>query len=164
MSRHLLAAAVVAGLAATAAAQTPGPAAGAGAAAAPAPAANLPVPPADFTYASESRRDPFVSLVREKAAVTNDPVDAPRVDGPPGLRTEDVVVRGILESRDGMVAIVAAPSGKTYIVRAGDRLADGTIRAITPQALVIMQVVNDPLSVDKQREVRKPLRVQEEGR
>ena len=162
MTRHLLAAVFLLGLAATAAAQAPATASGAPAAAAPAP--NLPVPPADFTYAPEGRRDPFVSLVREKAAVTVDPVNAPRVEGLPGLRTEEIVVRGILKSRDGMVAMVAAPSGKTYIVRAGDKLADGTIRAITPQALVIMQVVNDPLSLDKQREVRKPLRVQEEGK
>ena len=37
---------------------------------------------------------------------------------------------------------------------------DGTIRAITNQAVVLMQEVNDPLSLEKQREVRKSLRAE----
>ena len=44
----------------------------------------------------------------------------------------------------------------------GDKLLDGTIRAITQQGLVIVQEVNDPLSLVKQREVRKFLRGLEE--
>jgi hypothetical protein len=48
--------------------------------------------------------------------------------------------------------------GRTYIVRPGDRLWDGTIRAITANAVVILQQVNDPLSLEKQREVRKTIR------
>jgi hypothetical protein len=55
-----------------------------------------------------------------------------------------------------------APDGKTYTVRAGDRLMDGSVRSITPQVLILMQEVKDPLSVDKQREVRKYLRGGEE--
>jgi hypothetical protein len=43
-------------------------------------------------------------------------------------------------------------------VRAGDKLLDGTIRTITQNDLVIVQQVNDPLSLEKQREVRKVLR------
>ena len=37
-------------------------------------------------------------------------------------------------------------------------LADGTIRTITAEAVIIQQQVNDPLSLEKQREVRKFLR------
>ncbi len=44
---------------------------------------------------------------------------------------------------------------KTYIVRAGDKLSDGTVRSITADAMVILQQVNDPLSLEKEREVRK---------
>ncbi|MBZ5556886.1 MAG: hypothetical protein LAO77_06370 [Acidobacteriia bacterium] len=43
-------------------------------------------------------------------------------------------------------------------VHQGDKLADGTIKTITPQGLVVMQEVNDPLSLVKQREVTKLLR------
>jgi hypothetical protein len=38
------------------------------------------------------------------------------------------------------------------------------VQSITPQAVVILQQVNDPLSLHKQREVRKLLRTQEEGK
>jgi hypothetical protein len=54
--------------------------------------------------------------------------------------------------------MIGSTSGKTYSIRPGDRLMDGTVRAITAQAVVLMQQVNDPLSLDKQREVRKYLR------
>jgi hypothetical protein len=53
---------------------------------------------------------------------------------------------------------------KTYIAHAGDKLADGSIRSITADAMVILQQVNDPLSLGKQQEVRKLLRQTEEGK
>jgi hypothetical protein len=43
-------------------------------------------------------------------------------------------------------------------VRVNDRFLDGFVRAITADTLVLIQDVNDPLSVTKQREVRKTLR------
>lgn len=54
--------------------------------------------------------------------------------------------------------MIGLPSGRSYTVRPGDRLMDGTVRTITAQAVVLMQEVNDPLSLEKQREVRKFLR------
>ncbi|MBP1603936.1 MAG: hypothetical protein H6Q09_1108, partial [Acidobacteria bacterium] len=54
------------------------------------------------------------------------------------------------------------PDLRTYVVHPNDRLLDGTVKAITPDAVVIVQDVNDPLSLTKQREVRKTLRVAEE--
>ena len=54
--------------------------------------------------------------------------------------------------------MIMGPDNKTYIVHQGDKLLDGTIRTITPQGLVVVQEVNDPLSLVKQREVRKLLR------
>ena len=64
----------------------------------------------------------------------------------------------------GFVGILQGADRKTYIVRAGDRLFDGTIRSITADAMVILQQVNDPLSLEKQREVRKVLRQTEEAK
>jgi hypothetical protein len=60
------------------------------------------------------------------------------------------------------VALVAAPDGRTFIVHVNDRLLDGTVKNITPQGLVIVQEVNDPLSLVKQREVHKGLRASED--
>jgi len=41
---------------------------------------------------------------------------------------------------------------------------DGTIKTITPQGLVVVQEVNDPLSLIKQREIRKLLRSLEDAK
>ncbi len=63
-----------------------------------------------------------------------------------------------------IVAILAGADNRTYIVRVGDRLLDGTIRSITANAIVILQQVNDPLSLDRQREVRKTIRQADEAK
>ena len=147
---------------ASASAQTPAPAPNAGAApqaTAPAqptaPAA--PTPPANYGYSVDGRRDPFVALLGStgKKGTAQQEV---RAEGIAGLVTEEVAVRGILQSQGRWVAMVSGPAGKVYTVRPGDRLADGTIRGITPQFVVILQQVDDPLSLEKQREVRKFLR------
>jgi hypothetical protein len=58
--------------------------------------------------------------------------------------------------------MVQGPDSKTYLVHQGDKFLDGTIRTITPQGLVVVQDVHDPLSLVKQREIRKLLRSLEE--
>lgn len=118
--------------------------------------------PQGFTYNPEGRRDPFVSLLRRGAS------DAPptnaRISGLAGLGTAEISLRGTLQTRGSYVGILQGVDSKTYIVRAGDRLADGTIRSISADAMVILQQVNDPLSLEKQREVRKMLRQTEEAK
>lgn len=126
-----------------------------------APGAGVAQPAAEpYTYNSEGRRDPFVSLVLRGG----DTGSGKRAEGIAGLTTAEIVVRGVLLSRGTYLALVSGPDGKTYTAHANDRLADGMIRSITPQGLVIMQAVNDPLSLIKQREVRKGLRSSEDGK
>jgi len=140
------------------------PAAGGGTASAPAtpsaPAA--PAVPEGHTYRAEGRRDPFVSLLRRGSEVASTP--GVRGPGLKGLAAGEVTLRGTVASQGGYVAILQGADSKTYIVRPGEQLADGTIRSITADAMVILQQVNDPLSLEKQREVRKVLRQTEEGR
>ena len=131
--------------------------------AAKAPNPDLPAPPANFEYTVDGRRDPFVSLVDRGAdprGTGNQPVK--RAEGVPGLLTTEITVRGIVLTRGEFVAMVAGVDGKVFSVRAGDKLADGVVRQVTAQSVVILQEVNDPLSLDKQREVRKLLRGGEE--
>jgi Tfp pilus assembly protein PilP len=126
------------------------------------PAAKTPgvvVAPATYSYRSAGRRDPFVSLWT--------PGTGPRVrtktDGLAGLYTSELTVKGILQSDGKFVAIVLGLDGKRqYIVHPNDKLADGVVKAITADSLLILQVVNDPLSLTKQREIRKTLRAVEE--
>ena len=126
----------------------------------PAKKVDLPTPPPNFEYRPEGRRDPFVNLVdrgddgkRDTGAAT-----AKRAEGVPGMLTSELTVRGIVQTRGSWVAMIAGADKKIYTVRVGDKLADGVIRTITANSVVILQEVNDPLSLEKQREVRKFLR------
>ena len=140
-------------------AETPAPSAAPQPPAPGTPASSLPAPdePLGFTYNPEGRRDPFVSLIRRGAANKGSGTSS-RGAGLAGLEVAEVVLRGTVRSRDGFVAILQGSDQKAYIVRAGDRLLDGTVRTISQNDMVILQQVNDPLSLEKQREVRKVLR------
>lgn len=159
ISTILFVAALTAATATSAAAQQPAPAAPATPAAPAAAQPALPSPPPNFQYNPEGRRDPFVDLVNRGSDTTRgNNLSAKRPEGVAGLETNALTVRGTMQSRGAWLAMVAGPDGKVYTVRAGDRLFDGVIRAITAEAVVILQEVNDPLSLEKQREVRKFLR------
>jgi len=158
--------------AATAAAQQRGqsaqpsaPAAATAPAPAPAPQGPQASKPAEagapFTYSPEGRRDPFVSLIGRG----NDPKSAGvRPPGVPGLLINEVSVKGIVRNSAGFVALIQGPDNKTYVVKAGDRLMDGSVKSIVADAVVFSQDVNDPLSLVKQKEIRKALRSAEGGR
>ena len=128
----------------------------------PPPAPGTPPGPVaePYTYNPDGRRDPFVSLLSRGLETA----PGTKTSGLSGMATGDLMVRGVMHSRGSYVAIVAGPDGKTYRAHVNDRLLDGVIRSVTPQGIVIMQDVNDPLSLVKQREVRKGLRTAEDGK
>jgi Tfp pilus assembly protein PilP len=131
--------------------------------AAPAPQTSTAPPPAPeaYTYRQDGRRDPFLSLVggsRDSGGL------ARRTEGPAGINVGEITVRGILQSKGSLVAMVQGPDKKTYIVHQGDKFLDGAIKTITPQGLVVLQEVNDPLSLVKQREIRKLLKSLEDAK
>ena len=136
----------------------------AGASKAPAASGAVPqvAPPQSYVYDPEGRRDPFIPLLNR--GDQRGPGGLARPDGLPGLMVGDVALKGIVFSRGGYWAMIQGPDTKTFIVRNGDRLFDGTVKAVTADAIVFVQQVNDPLSLVKQREVRKPLRPIEEGK
>lgn len=116
-----------------------------------------PIEPPGFTYSPEGRRDPFVSLLRRGTATRAGTIGV-RPAGLAGLEVAEVTLRGTVRSPEGFLAILQGADQKTYIVRAGDKLLDGTVRTISQIDMVILQQVNDPLSLAKLREVRKVLR------
>lgn len=124
--------------------------------------ASAPPVPQGYSYNPAGRRDPFVPLVQRgtdaRGAVVNRP------EGLPGVAVSEVAIKGIVQSRGAFVAMLQAPDNKTYIVRNGDRLFDATVKAVTADAVVFVQQVSDPLSLVKQREIRRPLRPIEEGK
>jgi Tfp pilus assembly protein PilP len=146
-----------------ASAQTPVPSsAGQGAATPAGPAESGPTPAEGYTYEPDGRRDPFLNLLG-----TGSNPETPtgkRSEGAAGLTVGEISVRGVLASRGSLIAMIEGADKKTYVVHAGDRFLDGTIRSITPQGLVIVQEVNDPLSLVKQREILKLLRSSESAK
>jgi Tfp pilus assembly protein PilP len=125
------------------------------------PAKPAPPPQEPFAYESGGRRDPFVSLL----GTGSDPRPVSRRgEGLTGLTVGEISVRGIVQNRGALVAMVQGPDKKTYLVHTGDKFVDGTVKTITQQGLVIVQEVNDPLSLVKQREIRKQLRSLEDAK
>ena len=122
-----------------------------------APSATPEPPPESYTYQPEGRRDPFLNLL----GTGTTPAVGSRNEGAAGLTVAEITVRGVLASGGALIAMIQAPDNRTYIVRQGDKLVDGMIRSITTTGLVIVQEVNDPLSLVKQREIHKLLRSQE---
>jgi Tfp pilus assembly protein PilP len=112
--------------------------------------------PAGFTYNPEGRRDPFVSLARR--GLDTRTALGPRPAGLAGLDVSEVSLRGTLRSKGEFVAMLQGSDRKTYIVRPGDKLFDATVRSISQNDVVFLQQITDPLSSEKQREVRKGLR------
>jgi Tfp pilus assembly protein PilP len=153
------------------------PAPGTEAAPAAVPDDSLERPPLDaevdtggFTYNSQGRRDPFVSLQRPVAA---DRGPKTRKPGMEGFLIQEVALKGIVRTTGGGMGIAADPGfiatflgadGKSYFVRSGQRLYDGVITAVDATSVSFRQDVTDPLSPVKSREVRKSLYASEEAR
>jgi Tfp pilus assembly protein PilP len=125
------------------------------------PPAAAPPPAENYTYRADGRRDPFQTLI---GTGSDTELTSRRGEGPGGMALGEISVRGIMQSRGSLVAMIQGPDTKTYIVHQGDKLLDGTIKTITPQGLIVIQEVNDPLSLVKQREVRKLLRSLEDAK
>lgn len=149
---------ILALMTATFGAQPPAPSAATPASAPPPAIDAAPVPPSDFSYERDGRRDPFVSLINHGVETRGTAKNVTRPDGVAGMLVDELVVRGIVQSRGVWTAMVGAPNGRTYSLRQGDRLLDGDVRTIDAQAVVLTQVVKDPLARETKREVRKYLR------
>lgn len=112
--------------------------------------------PSTYTYEAGGRRDPFLSLIG--GGMETGGLGAKRADGAAGLTVGEINVRGIVQSRGTLIAMIQGPDNKTYLVHQGDKFVDGTVKSITTQGLVIVQELHDPLSLVKQREILKQLR------
>lgn len=119
-------------------------------------APEAPAPQGVYSYEAEGRRDPFVSLLLRGAEMR--PAGATRPAGLPGLLIAEISVKGVLKAKGAFVAILQASDSKTYVAHSGDKVMDGSVKSITQDAVVFSQDVNDPLSLVKQREVRKTIR------
>ena len=128
--------------------------------AAPAPASEPDPAPAVYTYDPAGRPDPFQSLINRG---TDFRVPETRPEGLAGLLLDEIALKGIIRSEGQFVAMVQAPDNRTYVIRPSDGMLDATVKAITADAVIFVQQVNDPLSLVREREVERLLRADQEG-
>jgi len=134
----------------------PPPAAAGQAPKTPAEQAPPPPPGGNYSYDPAGRRDPFVSLLGRGGDA---PAPGARAQGLAGLLIGEVTVKGVMKTTRGdFIALLQAPDNRTYIAHTGDKVMDGAVKTITAVEVVFTQDVTDPLSLVKQREVRKTIR------
>ena len=102
-----------------------------------------------------ARRDPFESLVgRQQAA------DALAKNLPPGkggLQISTLRLDGIVRAPNGMIAVVANPQQRTYFLREGDKLYDGTVEKISMEGVTFHEEGKDAFGKPVERQVSKRL-------
>ncbi len=80
-------------------------------------------PAAAESEVKQARRDPFESLLGRQAGK-----GAPNLPpGKLGLQVSTLRLDGIVRAPNGMIAVVSNPQSRTYFLREGDRLYDGSV-------------------------------------
>jgi Tfp pilus assembly protein PilP len=128
----------------------------------PGPGSPFSVSSGPYSYNADGRRDPFQTLLGTGGDSRVPP--KPPAAGIAGIRVDELAVRGIMQARERLVAMIVGPDNRTYLIHQGDKLADGAVKSITPQGLVLVQDVSDPSAKEKTREVRKLLRSPEDDK
>lgn len=99
------------------------------------------------------RRDPFESLVgREKAAAELSKNLPP---GKAGLQVATLRLDGIVKAPNGMIAVVTNPQARTYFLREGDQLYDGTVEKIAMDSVSFHEMGKDAFGKPVERQVNK---------
>ena len=116
--------------------------------------------PEKSTYDDGGRRDPFVSLIVERApsvATGGNSMEA-RAKGLAGVSVVDAAVKGVITSGEKWIAIIAGPNGAMYLAHTNDKLHDGSVRRIDRDAVLFVVRVADGTGKMIAREVKKPIR------
>ena len=102
----------------------------------------------EWAYDPRGRRDPFLA----KGALH----ESPRCEGTGrgGLTVAEVALRGVVTSPRGRVAMLAAPDGRSAFVVGGDRLCDGEVFRIEPDAVVLRQRGDAGTPIETKRALR----------
>jgi hypothetical protein len=95
-------------------------------------------------------RDPFVSVVMAREAGV-----ACSGSGKKCLIIDQVMLKGIVRSQVGPIAVVTSSSNKTYFLRENDPVYNGVVVKINPDSIVFRETVTDRLGKSIQREVVK---------
>lgn len=84
----------------------------------------------------DERRDPFAGL---SARAADAPPSGPRPRGLAGVRVGELALRGLVLAGGRRIAVLEAPGRRTYFLRGGERLLDGSVQAVTDEAVVFRE-------------------------
>jgi hypothetical protein len=100
---------------------------------------------------AEGRRDPFLSPVVNSAA-------GPACStGKRCLEIGQIVVRGVVKSENGMIAVVVNAINKAYFLKENDPVYNGYVMKITGDSVVFKETYQDKLGKEFTREIVKKL-------
>ena len=94
------------------------------------------IPPPDVRAAdAEGRRDPFVNPLRSPGA----PRAIVRPRGLAGIAVDELSLRGLVRIAGAHVAVLESGNGRSHLLRGGERLLDGSVRAVTAEGVTIVR-------------------------
>jgi Tfp pilus assembly protein PilP len=115
-------------------------------------AGNTPAP-AEESEAKVVRRDPFESLTSRQDAAAKMAANLP--PGKAGLQVASLRLDGIVKAPNGMIAVVSNPQSRTYFLREGDQLYDGSVDKIALDSVSFHELGKDAFGKPVERQVNK---------
>jgi Tfp pilus assembly protein PilP len=101
----------------------------------------------------QARRDPFESLVGRQKSQADAAKNLP--PGKAGLQVSTLRLDGIVKAANGMIAVVSNPQARTYFLREGDHLYDGTVEKISMDGVSFHEEGKDAFGKPMERQVNK---------
>jgi Tfp pilus assembly protein PilP len=115
---------------------------------------SAPAPEAE-SEAKVVRRDPFESLTSRQDAAAKMAANLP--PGKAGLQVASLRLDGIVKAPNGMIAVVSNPQSRTYFLREGDQLYDGSVDKIALDSVSFHEMGKDAFGKPVERQVNKRL-------
>jgi hypothetical protein len=107
-------------------------------------------PAAAESEVKQARRDPFETLIgRQNKTNTILP------PGKLGLQVSTLRLDGIVRAPNGMIAVVSNPQARTYFLREGDRLYDGSVEKISMDGVSFHEEGKDAFGKPVEHQVNK---------
>jgi len=100
---------------------------------------------------ADGRRDPFLS------PVVNSATGPACSTGKRCLEIDQIVVRGVVKSDNGMIAVVVNALNKAYFLKENDPVYNGYVLKITGDSVVFKETYQDKLGKEFTREIVKKL-------
>jgi Tfp pilus assembly protein PilP len=98
------------------------------------------------------RRDPFVSPVVHLGAIGSGCSSGKRC-----LAIDQIALKGVVRSENGMIAVVVNAMDKAYFLRENDPVFNGYVTKITADSIVFKETFRDKLGKELTRDVTKTI-------